>query len=51
MPVLYPPGSDPYIGSEAADLDLEIRSIAAQHGVERDEQQIVPVFGLGPRSA
>ena len=33
--VIYPAGSDGYIGSEAADLDVEIRLLAAQQGVER----------------
>ena len=49
--VVYAPGCDPYIGSEAAELDEEIGALAAQHGVERDDLQIVPVWGLGPRSA
>ena len=51
LSVLYPPGSDGYIGTEAADLDEEIGILAAQHGVERDDLQIEPVWGLGPRSA
>jgi len=51
--VRYTPDSDPYIGLEAADLAEEIRSLAAQHGVQPDDldRGIAPLYGLGAGSA
>ena len=45
--MLYAPGTDPYDTLEAADLDLEIRELATEHGVELDIDtlQIEPVSG------
>ena len=50
--VRYKSGSDPYIGSEAADVEDEIFEIAIQCGVEQKEllPGIVRVNGLGPQS-